>query len=98
MGTSYENELAHAKNGVRVGKSQKPNNDGLVGECAGSKEGSPREDDYPDLPASLRRVPVCAQCNAPGDARGALLPHGNNGKQVWLHAVCVRFWEGRWGA
>jgi hypothetical protein len=58
MGSSCENELAHTKNGVRVGKSQKPNNDGLVGECASLTEGSPREDDYPDLPASLRRAPV----------------------------------------
>jgi hypothetical protein len=43
-----------------------------------------------DLPDSLRR---CSQCNTPGDARGAVLPYGNNGKQVWLHTVCVRFWE-----
>jgi Protein of unknown function (DUF3631) len=93
MGTSCEDELVHAENGGRVEKSQKPNNDGLVDECASLKRGSTRGDEFPDLPDCLRR---CSQCNAPADARGGLLPHGTNGQQVWLHAVCVRFWEARW--
>jgi len=93
MGTSCEDELVHAENGGRVEKSQKPNNDGLVDECASLKRGSTRGNEFPDLPDSLRR---CSQCNAPADGRGGLLPHGTNGQQVWLHAVCVRFWEARW--
>jgi putative DNA primase/helicase len=94
MGTSCENELGRAENSVRVEKSQKPNNDGPLSECPSFNGGSPPGDDFPDLPDCLRR---CSQCNAPADARGGLLPHGTNGQQFWLHAVCVRFWEARAG-
>jgi putative DNA primase/helicase len=39
------------------------------------------------FPDSLRR---CAQCNAPGDARGQVIEHDNH---VWLHRECQRFWR-----
>jgi hypothetical protein len=39
-----------------------------------------------DFPDSLRR---CAQCNAPGDARGQVVEHDDH---VWLHRDCQRFW------
>jgi putative DNA primase/helicase len=39
-----------------------------------------------DFPDSLRR---CAQCNAPGDARGPVMAHDDH---LWLHRECWRFW------
>jgi Protein of unknown function (DUF3631) len=88
-GTSTSFENAPPETSERFEKCEKPNNDGHKSGRAELKGGSPRESDL-DPPESLR---LCSQCNAPGDARGAVLPHGNNGKQVWLHAVRVRFWE-----
>jgi hypothetical protein len=88
-GTSATFENAHPEINERIEKCEKPNNDGHLSGCADWSGGPPSEGDL-DLPESLRR---CSQCNTPGDARGAVLPYGNNGQRVWLHAVCVRFWE-----
>jgi hypothetical protein len=33
---------------------------------------------------------VCAQCGAGGDD---LQPHGHNGRAVWLHPECAKFWR-----
>jgi hypothetical protein len=71
-------------------------------EVESPETGRPDEDDPASpffIPPACRRRPprerpnpplCCAQCNAPGDAKGPLIEHRNG---VWLHRECRRFFE-----
>jgi Protein of unknown function (DUF3631) len=70
--------LSYSHAGKDAWTDRKPGN--------GAKGHSDHENGTGDFPDSLRR---CAQCNAPGDARGPVIEHDD---QVWLHQDCRRFW------
>jgi hypothetical protein len=70
--------LSYSHAGLRACADRKPGN--------GARVHSDHENGAGDFPDSLRR---CAQCNAPGDARGPVVAHDDH---VWLHRECRRFW------
>jgi putative DNA primase/helicase len=70
--------LSNSHAGSDASTDRKPGN--------GAKGRSDHENGTGDFRDSLRR---CAQCNAPGDARGPVIEHDD---QAWLHRECQRFW------
>jgi putative DNA primase/helicase len=70
--------LSNSHAGLDAWTLRKPGN--------GVRVHSDHENGAGDFPDSLRR---CAQCNAPGDARGPVIAHDDH---VWLHRECRWFW------
>jgi putative DNA primase/helicase len=75
---SKNTNLSYSHAGFDASTFRKPGN--------GARVHSDHENGADDFPDSLRR---CAQCNAPGDARGQVIAHDDH---VWLHHDCRRFW------
>jgi hypothetical protein len=95
-GTSDVSKPSQPETPVTVAKCEKPSNGGLcdaltVGEGGAEAKAPPAPSTEPadGVPEFLRR---CAQCNAPGDARGPVIAHQNGGGRVWLHRECRRFY------
>jgi putative DNA primase/helicase len=102
MGTSCENKLAHTETGVRVEKSQKPNNDGLVGECASLQGGSPQGTPLHASPDIAPAAPsagnggafprVCEHCGGSEQPDNPVQDCSVDGRRLLLHRNCQRDW------